>query len=433
MYDIEIKPYLFIHKKYKNGKSPIMLRLTKDRKSTYIKTGYEATEREWDSNNRVLFESKLKAQQQGFLVSIHSQAKKANQEIAKMVVELGKIINKEVALERACHPTKIKELFLGRYKPTGSDGMFTEYMNSQVEASLNAGKIRTSQRYKTVLHKFRMFLGGEGSDLHFSNLNKELLARFQTHLRSEGNNSNTINSNLRAIRTILYSAIEDGLFKQSDNPFFKFKWEKPTEVIKEKLTEAEIKLIQEIKLPRGGYKDIARDTFVFSFYASGIRIGDLLQLRLNNISPDWQNLTTESRITYVTGKQKKVASVKVRPQLIKIIKKYISDTSNGTDYIFPILEIKEGKKNQELFYNHIKAKTALVNKGLSAIQKELGIKKKIRNHISRHSFADFARRKNMPLYDISKALAHSKVGVTEAYLKSLDLESTDKALDRIFK
>ena len=53
-------------------------------------------------------------------------------------------------------------------------------------------------------------------------------------------------------------------------------------------------------------------------------------------------------------------------------------------------------------------------------------------HISRHSFADYARTQGMDLYSISKALAHSDLKTTEVYLKSFDTAAVDDAMGKLF-
>ena len=54
-------------------------------------------------------------------------------------------------------------------------------------------------------------------------------------------------------------------------------------------------------------------------------------------------------------------------------------------------------------------------------------------HIARHSFANIARQKNANVYDISKALGHSSLSITETYLSKFDVESQDATIKRVFK
>ena len=76
-------------------------------------------------------------------------------------------------------------------------------------------------------------------------------------------------------------------------------------------------------------------------------------------------------------------------------------------------------------YRRISSRNTAVNKKLKKIGKLAGIQTPISFHISRYSFADYARRKNMNLYDISQALGHADLETTHIYLKSFDEDSLD--------
>lgn len=49
-------------------------------------------------------------------------------------------------------------------------------------------------------------------------------------------------------------------------------------------------------------------------------------------------------------------------------------------------------------------------------------------HIARHSFANIARQKKANVYDISKALGHSSLKITENYLSKFDTTSQDETM-----
>lgn len=54
-------------------------------------------------------------------------------------------------------------------------------------------------------------------------------------------------------------------------------------------------------------------------------------------------------------------------------------------------------------------------------------------HIARHSFANIARQKNANVYDISKALGHSNLKITETYLAKFDTTSQDATMKQVFQ
>ena len=61
------------------------------------------------------------------------------------------------------------------------------------------------------------------------------------------------------------------------------------------------------------------------------------------------------------------------------------------------------------------------------------IEKKVSMHIARHSFANIARQKNANVFDISKALGHSNLKITETYLSKFDTTSQDATMKQVFQ
>jgi integrase len=114
------------------------------------------------------------------------------------------------------------------------------------------------------------------------------------------------------------------------------------------------------------------------------------------------------------------------------LKLYLKPDSKPENYIFPFLKSDKDYSDRIYHNQQMGSKNALINKYLKQIQKKAEIQTHISFHISRHSFADFARKRNVSIYDISKNLGHSSLKVTDAYLKSLDIETSDKAMDDIF-
>lgn len=61
------------------------------------------------------------------------------------------------------------------------------------------------------------------------------------------------------------------------------------------------------------------------------------------------------------------------------------------------------------------------------------IDKPLTMHQARHGFSELARQKGISVYDISKALGHSSLAITEKYLQDLDLDSQESAMKRLFE
>ena len=142
---------------------------------------------------------------------------------------------------------------------------------------------------------------------------------------------NTIQVVLNIFRTLVKRAIEvEGLMKPDKNPFLTFKY-KGVKTIKDKLDIEEIKKIESLELTEGSLIWNCRNYFLFSFYCAGIRVGDLIQLR-------WENITPDSRICYEMGKNHKARDLKLVSQARSILMHYYKEDAKPSDYIFPMLD-----------------------------------------------------------------------------------------------
>jgi integrase len=224
------------------------------------------------------------------------------------------------------------------------------------------------------------------------------------------------------LRAIYYKAINTGIIKQENNPFFIFKLKtgKPERV---RLTAAEIDLIENLDLPEGQLIWHVRNAFMFSFFCAGIRVSDILMMKWSNVS--------NGRLEYEMYKTKMRHSVKLVDKARKILHFYKKE--NSEDYIFPFFNSEIDYSDDQFLFNQLSSKTTILNKYLKEIAQKAGINKKISTHTARHTFADLARQKDINLYNISKTLGHSKLNVTENYLASFDEKAVDDTMDEIFK
>ena len=183
---------------------------------------------------------------------------------------------------------------------------------------------------------------------------------------------------------------------------------------------------------------------MFAFFSGGIRFIDLAYLKWDNI----QNGT----LKYTMSKTTKTLEFELLPPAAKILEYY--EPAEPGKFIFPILPDGIEDANIETQKKVLSAKNALVNKYLVKIQERAGIWQKeikvkdettgeikttvinsprLSMHISRHSFAYYAMRNGMTLFEIQAMLGHSSAVITETYLKSLSPETISAALKTTFK
>ena len=87
---------------------------------------------------------------------------------------------------------------------------------------------------------------------------------------------------------------------------------------------------------------------------------------------------------------------------------------------------------KQQLYEDIWRKNALINKYLREIAKAAGVAKHISFHVSRHTFAQQAKRAGTDNAMLKGMLNHSSIKVTERYMGEFDTASEDAAMRKIF-
>lgn len=274
----------------------------------------------------------------------------------------------------------------------------------------------------------------KGKDLKFKDMNEGLLSDFEKWLLDGGfspesrqkekkeRRPNTVQTKFRKLSVVIKKAIKEGKIQKAENPFLYFNT-KGNKSKRTKLTLEEIVQIENLELPKGSHIEEARNAFLFSFYCAGIRVSDLLNMT-------WANVQ-DGRLVYTMIKTQKPMNMVLRPEAKAILDKLNRATKNKHEKLFKFLDrVKQPKaiSRAEAEYKKLNSATSNYNKYLKSIEETLRLENHISSHISRHSFADFARRKKVPLPDIKNMLGHSDVAITANYFKQDDIESTDEAL-----
>lgn len=342
-----------------------------------------------------------------------------------------------------------KELIKATLQNSTVSTSFLGYAKQRTQDIFNEGGYRNYKKYNGFCNKLEGYLQSiNKQDILFSELTSSFLSKFETYLhtlRNERNpeatlHPNTIVANFNIFKAIVNRAImTDKLIKPEKNPFLGYKLNSEIKTTKEKLNEAEIRLIEQLSLPEGTLIWDCRNYFLFSFYLAGIRAGDLIQLR-------WNNITSEGRLEYRMGKTMKDRNIKLHQKALDILKLYDKEGKKGTDYIFPLLDneapyakaVTEEQKATlppELIVklnDTTNSKNSLINKYLGKIAKQAGIEKRITFHIARHSFAKVAKDNKVDNNHLKELLGHSNIQITEGYMGNFETEATDSVMASIF-
>ncbi len=194
-----IKVILWKKKKAEN-EHPIVIRITKDRKSTYLYTGQYVAPKYWDE-----IERRVK--------STHPNATILNQLILKKLAEAnGQLLDSEINDDYESIST-IKKKITGKKKTD-----FFTIADQYLDNLLKSEKYRQYNTQKNRIKKFKSFVGKQ--DLAFREISVALLRKFETFLLHEDKKApRTVVNYLMVIRTVYNRAISDAQASKDLYPF----------------------------------------------------------------------------------------------------------------------------------------------------------------------------------------------------------------------
>jgi len=382
-----------------NGLHKILIRITADRKNSYITTDLQVKKNDFNIDK-------------GDVRKTCRDYRLINSSIEQIVLKI-----KEYFLTNSVNEKLVSIDSLKRYLKGNNSNNFIEYAQSHYEHIEKTKSVGYAKHLKTTITKLKRFAPG---DITFQQLNLNFIRDFEEFLKNLGNDTNTIASNHSKIKTVINYAIKEGLTNY--NPYNQYKIKKK-ESDKSKLTIDEIKRIETINLPINSPVWNARNIFLFSYYFAGIRIGDVLKLQ-------WKQID-ENRLIYRMNKNGKEQNLKILDPAKNILNLYDFATKQPDDLIFKIVKTPLERNDKYSVNNYISSTTAYINSNLKILAVLCNIKKNISTHIARHSFANLAKDK-ISIYELSNLLNHSSVVTTQIYVNSLSNEQKDSAIDKIF-
>jgi integrase len=405
-------------KKNKDGSYPLAIRITKDRKSSFIHLGHSLTsKKDWD-----------KAAQQ--VKKTHPNSTRLNHFILKKLADAS-----SMALELETQKDQVSSRAVKqRIKPTSGITFFAQ-ADVYLENLRKAGKYNQYTADKPRIKHFREFLKGE--DIAFSDVKVPLLERFKIYLRttpiSKGAKENkpvkklgerTIVNHLVAVRSVFSLAIKEGIIDKKYYPFGPEKIRiKFPDSIKIGLSQEEVTALEDADFPKGSMENHARNLWLFSFYLAGMRASDVLRLRWL----DFQN----DRLYYAMGKNDKAGSLQLPKKAVAILKQYQKGKTSNNDLVFPDLKRLESLEDKFKTQRTIAFAVSRIDKFLQKnVAPVAGIEKRLTMHIARHTFGNLSGDK-IPIQMLQKLYRHSSVTTTIGYQANFIHKDADEALNAV--
>ena len=382
-----------------NNESPLMLRITKDRKLKYSSIGISVNPAHWDfEKNKPRRNCPDKARIEQI---ISEQIRKYREQILDFQAE-----------DKEFTSTSLYDRVNNQIKRRTVSDLFKSHI-ANLKAQKRTGYALTFSELYNSLILFHGHL-----DIHFSDIDVTWLRHYEAWLRFRGSAENTIGKRFRTLRAVFNLAIEQGIVKAEYYPFKIYKVSKLHQTpAKRAISKEDIMKVINYQCT-DPYDRLAVDLFTFGYFMGGINFGDMARLKQENIAG--------GRLYYTRHKTGKLLSYKLMPKALEIIQRYQNPTS---EYLFPILNSSHKTELQK--FNRIHKALAKTNKALKQIGEELKIPNKLTTYVARHSYATVLRRAGVATSIISSSLGHSSEKVTQIYLDSFENKQIDEAMQHL--
>ena len=268
---------------------------------------------------------------------------------------------------------------------------FLSYLRVEKGVSAN-----TLDAYRRDVEKFAEFAAGQG--LALDKVTRDEIVDFLRHLYHRKLDSRSVARHLVTIRHFFRFALAEGLIREDpaetvESP--RFRSSLPMFLT---IAEVERLIAQPDAKTVVGLRDRA---MVEVMYSAGLRVSELCKLRLNDIH-------YEKGYVRCIGKGDKERLVPIGRRAVEIVRAYLAKSrpklarENSPPLLF--LSRKGGECSRHGFW-----------KTISDCGRQAGIRKKLKPHMLRHSFATHLLDRGADLRAVQMMLGHSDIATTQIY------------------
>lgn len=299
-------------KQGKDGTYPLAVRITKDRKTTYLYLGQSIPEDQWDEAAQRVKKP-------------HPNVQRLNNFILKKLAEANDTLLELQTQKEDVSSRAVKQSL----KPKVGFTFAPQAEHYLANLKLQGKYVQYNSELSRV-KRFQEFL--KGRDMAFSDITVSLLENFRAWLVGTRHPSErTIINHLMTVRAVFSQAIKENASLEKYYPFGKKGISlKFPQSLKVGLTVEEVKRMEELELKPGSPIDHARKIWLLSFYFAGMRTSDVLQLRWSDFHND--------RLNYTMGKNNKPGTVKISEKAARLLASY-KPLADKSGLVFPDLRV----------------------------------------------------------------------------------------------
>jgi len=393
--DVKVSFYLKRNETKKDGKSPVMARLSIGKTSETIFSAKMTVPADLWSSGRATGKSHTANEINRQLDEIRASALSYYRELSA--------VKENVTAE------EVKNLLLGM--ASGQETLLSYFRthNENFDKRIGVNRKESSGKgYWQALNHLTRFLKEKYklSDIPFSALDRSFIDKFDLYLKIDRRLApGTIVNYTTRLGTIIGEAITEGIITK--NPFADYEPERP-ERKQKYLTLKELNKLKTTPLATPK-QYLIRDLFLFSCY-TGIPYCDMCKLSDEDISVAEDNVVWIKTFREKTGMDYEIPLLELP---LQILERYRGTASDGR--LLPMYP------NGEL------------NRELKNIARICGITRRISWHCGRHTYAtEITLSQGVPIETVSRMLGHSQISTTQIYAKITNdkIDEDMKALEK---
>ena len=268
---------------------------------------------------------------------------------------------------------------------------FITYLHNVKKKSLN-----TELSYKRDLSKMQEYLNEHGVN-DFAHADDSILAEYVKYLNENGFAAATVSRSVASMKAFFHFLLNEGEIEK--DPSLNLKAPKIEKKLPEILTTDEV--VRLLDQPKGDSPKEIRDKAMLELlYATGIRVTELMNLRISDVN---------MQMSYITCKDSnKERMIPFGKEAKNALNKYLDSARDA---------LVEDQTSDILFANCSGQQMSRQGfwKLIKYYAKKAGITADITPHTLRHSFAAHLVENGADLHAVQEMLGHSDISTTQIY------------------